>query len=230
MYGEEHASGIEASGKAEPQGPPDQGRTGRGRVRPRARPGAPGGHGRGDRGTRRRRPPHLQPVLREQGGRRPGLGPGRRGPYQRRPARPPGRRAPAHRIPPRRPGLARRPRDAGLAPPPEDLRAARPRRTGTDPLRRVPPHPGGRPGGLGRRRRGTARHRPPHRPAARRHGRRGAGALLAAQAAWVRGDRPDELPRLVERAFGALSGELFTRPPAPAPHSTTSTTEGNGTP
>ncbi|WP_330451471.1 MULTISPECIES: TetR family transcriptional regulator [unclassified Streptomyces] len=58
----------------------------------------------------------------------------------------------------------------------------------------------------------------------------GAGALLAAQAAWVRGDRPDELPRLVERAFGALSGELFTRPPAPAPHSTTSTTEGNGTP
>ncbi|SEE33414.1 transcriptional regulator, TetR family [Streptomyces sp. 2131.1] len=58
----------------------------------------------------------------------------------------------------------------------------------------------------------------------------GAGALLAAQAAWVRGDRPDELPRLVERAFDALSGELFTRPPAPAPHSTTSTTEGNGTP
>ncbi|TXS04665.1 TetR family transcriptional regulator [Streptomyces sp. col6] len=58
----------------------------------------------------------------------------------------------------------------------------------------------------------------------------GAGALLAAQAAWVRGDRPDELPRLVERAFDALSGELFTRPPVPAPHSTTSTTEGNGTP
>ncbi|WP_329022409.1 TetR family transcriptional regulator [Streptomyces sp. NBC_01423] len=58
----------------------------------------------------------------------------------------------------------------------------------------------------------------------------GAGALLAAQAAWVRGDRPDELPRLVERAFDALSGELFTRPPAPAPHSTTSTTEGNATP
>ncbi|OKJ66554.1 TetR family transcriptional regulator [Streptomyces sp. CB02460] len=57
----------------------------------------------------------------------------------------------------------------------------------------------------------------------------GAGALLAAQAAWVRGDRPDELPRLVERAFDALAGELFT---SPAPHSTTSTTsttEGNGT-
>ncbi|MCX0242318.1 TetR family transcriptional regulator [Streptomyces drozdowiczii] len=57
----------------------------------------------------------------------------------------------------------------------------------------------------------------------------GAGALLAAQAAWVRGDRPDELPRLVERAFDALVGELFT---GPAPHSTTSTTsttEGNGT-
>ncbi|MEU2247897.1 TetR family transcriptional regulator [Streptomyces sp. NPDC019224] len=57
----------------------------------------------------------------------------------------------------------------------------------------------------------------------------GAGALLAAQAAWVRGSRPDELPRLVERAFDALAGELFT----PAPHSTTSTTsptEGNGTP
>ncbi|MEU9532163.1 MULTISPECIES: TetR family transcriptional regulator [Streptomyces] len=58
----------------------------------------------------------------------------------------------------------------------------------------------------------------------------GAGALLAAQAAWVRGDRPDELPLLVERAFDALSGELFTRLPGPAPHSTTSTTEGNGTP
>ncbi|WP_330237727.1 TetR family transcriptional regulator [Streptomyces sp. NBC_00525] len=61
----------------------------------------------------------------------------------------------------------------------------------------------------------------------------GAGALLAAQAAWVRGDRPDELPRLVERAFDALAGELVTPPPAPAPHSTTrttSTTEGIGTP
>ncbi|WP_405896413.1 TetR family transcriptional regulator [Streptomyces sp. NBC_00727] len=58
----------------------------------------------------------------------------------------------------------------------------------------------------------------------------GAGALLAAQAAWVRGNRPDELPRLVESAFDALTGELLTRPPAPAPHSTTSTTEGNGTP
>lgn len=54
----------------------------------------------------------------------------------------------------------------------------------------------------------------------------GAGALLAAQAAWVRGNRPDELPRLVERAFDALDGELFT---SPASQSTTSTTEGNGT-
>lgn len=54
----------------------------------------------------------------------------------------------------------------------------------------------------------------------------GAGALLAAQAAWVRGNRPDELPRLVERAFDALAGELFT---SPASQSTTSTTEGNGT-
>ncbi|MGC4946849.1 TetR family transcriptional regulator [Streptomyces sp. DT224] len=62
----------------------------------------------------------------------------------------------------------------------------------------------------------------------------GAGALLAAQAAWVRGDRPDELPQLVDRAFEALAGELLTGPAPPgvgAPHSTTSTTtEGNGTP
>ncbi|THA71464.1 TetR family transcriptional regulator [Streptomyces sp. A0958] len=54
----------------------------------------------------------------------------------------------------------------------------------------------------------------------------GAGALLAAQAAWVRGNRPDELPRLVERAFDALAGELLA---SPASQSTTSTTEGNGT-
>lgn len=55
----------------------------------------------------------------------------------------------------------------------------------------------------------------------------GAGALLAAQAAWVRGGRPEELPRLVGQAFDALSGELFAQLPAgPASHSTT---EGNGT-
>ncbi|MFF1923621.1 TetR family transcriptional regulator [Streptomyces sp. NPDC058221] len=55
----------------------------------------------------------------------------------------------------------------------------------------------------------------------------GAGALLAAQAAWVRGGCPEELPRLVEQAFDALSGELFAQLPAgPASHSTT---EGNGT-
>ncbi|MER6501783.1 TetR family transcriptional regulator [Streptomyces sp. NPDC001455] len=46
----------------------------------------------------------------------------------------------------------------------------------------------------------------------------GAGALLAAQAAWVRGGHPDDLPRLVGQAFDALSGELFT---GPAPHRTT---------
>lgn len=63
----------------------------------------------------------------------------------------------------------------------------------------------------------------------------GAGALLAAQAAWVRGNRPDALPRLVERAFDALAAELFARPGpqstagSPASQSTTSTTEGNGT-
>ncbi|MFF9320901.1 TetR family transcriptional regulator [Streptomyces sp. NPDC014735] len=43
----------------------------------------------------------------------------------------------------------------------------------------------------------------------------GAGALLAAEAAWVRGGHPDDLPRLVGQAFDALSGELFT---GPAPH------------
>ncbi|WP_328892223.1 TetR family transcriptional regulator [Streptomyces sp. NBC_00236] len=54
----------------------------------------------------------------------------------------------------------------------------------------------------------------------------GAGALLAAQVAWVRGGCPDELPRLVEQAFDALSGELIQEPAGPASHSTT---EGNGT-
>ncbi|WNI33730.1 TetR family transcriptional regulator [Streptomyces sp. ITFR-6] len=55
----------------------------------------------------------------------------------------------------------------------------------------------------------------------------GAGALLAAQAAWVRGSCPEELPRLVAEAFDALSAELFAQSPAgPASHSTT---EGNGT-
>ncbi|MER7726756.1 TetR family transcriptional regulator [Streptomyces sp. NPDC096323] len=50
----------------------------------------------------------------------------------------------------------------------------------------------------------------------------GAGALLAAQAAWVRGGSPDELPRLVEQAFDALAGDLLTQDPAgPASHSTT---------
>ncbi|MFI6945802.1 TetR family transcriptional regulator [Streptomyces sp. NPDC050422] len=37
----------------------------------------------------------------------------------------------------------------------------------------------------------------------------GAGALLAAQVAWVRGGCPEELPRLVEQAFDALAGELI---------------------
>ncbi|WP_406447621.1 TetR family transcriptional regulator [Streptomyces sp. NBC_00876] len=55
----------------------------------------------------------------------------------------------------------------------------------------------------------------------------GAGALLAAQAAWVRGGCPDELPRLVEQAFDALAGDLLAQSPAgPASHSTT---EGNAT-
>ncbi|WP_335933176.1 TetR family transcriptional regulator [Streptomyces sp. PTD5-9] len=50
----------------------------------------------------------------------------------------------------------------------------------------------------------------------------GAGALLAAQAAWVRGGHRDDLPRLVGQAFDALSGELFARPPeGTAPHRTT---------
>ncbi|MBW5254391.1 TetR family transcriptional regulator [Streptomyces sp. P01-B04] len=55
----------------------------------------------------------------------------------------------------------------------------------------------------------------------------GAGALLAAQVAWVRGGCPDELPQLVEQAFDALSGELLQEPARPVSHSTT---EGNGTP
>ncbi|MEE1811128.1 TetR family transcriptional regulator [Streptomyces sp. BE133] len=55
----------------------------------------------------------------------------------------------------------------------------------------------------------------------------GAGALLAAQAAWARGGHPDNLPRLIGQAFDALSGELLTQLPAgAAPHSTT---EGNAT-
>ncbi|MET8512959.1 TetR family transcriptional regulator [Streptomyces sp. NPDC005077] len=53
----------------------------------------------------------------------------------------------------------------------------------------------------------------------------GAGALLAAQATWVRGGRPDALPQLVGQAFDALSGELLAQLPAgPTQHSTT---EGN---
>ncbi|MER6119201.1 TetR family transcriptional regulator [Streptomyces sp. A0642] len=53
----------------------------------------------------------------------------------------------------------------------------------------------------------------------------GAGALLAAQAAWVRGGRPEELPRLVEQAFDALAADLLTQ--APAGPASRSTTEGN---
>ncbi|MCX4728423.1 TetR family transcriptional regulator [Streptomyces sp. NBC_00963] len=36
----------------------------------------------------------------------------------------------------------------------------------------------------------------------------GAGALVAAQSAWVRGSRQDALPGLVHAAFAALTGEL----------------------
>ncbi|MFJ9187242.1 TetR family transcriptional regulator [Streptomyces anulatus] len=47
----------------------------------------------------------------------------------------------------------------------------------------------------------------------------GAGALLAAQAAWVRGGRPDALPALVAEAFDALSADLLGEPrPAPERH------------
>ncbi|MFF2008483.1 TetR family transcriptional regulator [Streptomyces sp. NPDC058195] len=50
----------------------------------------------------------------------------------------------------------------------------------------------------------------------------GAGALLAAQVAWARAGRPDDLPRLIGQAFDALAGELLTRSPGGrAPHSTT---------
>lgn len=50
----------------------------------------------------------------------------------------------------------------------------------------------------------------------------GAGALLAAQAAWVRGGRPAALPEFVVHAFDALSAHLLESPQAgPAPHSTT---------
>ncbi|MGW4230005.1 TetR/AcrR family transcriptional regulator [Streptomyces sp. NPDC004980] len=50
----------------------------------------------------------------------------------------------------------------------------------------------------------------------------GAGALLAAQAAWVRGGRPAALPEFVVHAFDALSGDLLEpRQDGSAPHSTT---------
>ncbi|MFD5200357.1 TetR family transcriptional regulator [Streptomyces sp. NPDC058375] len=58
----------------------------------------------------------------------------------------------------------------------------------------------------------------------------GAGALLAAQAAWVRGGRPDALPELVTEAFDALAADLLGEPrPGPEQHRsatrTISTTE-----
>ncbi|MEU1211677.1 TetR/AcrR family transcriptional regulator [Streptomyces sp. NPDC005791] len=50
----------------------------------------------------------------------------------------------------------------------------------------------------------------------------GAGALLAAQAAWVRGGRPAALPEFVVQAFDALSTNLLeSRQDGPGPHSTT---------
>ncbi|WP_406143785.1 TetR family transcriptional regulator [Streptomyces sp. NBC_01012] len=50
----------------------------------------------------------------------------------------------------------------------------------------------------------------------------GAGALLAAQTAWVRGGRPAALPDFVAHAFDALSVHLLdSRQDGPAPHSTT---------
>ncbi|MFJ3278403.1 TetR family transcriptional regulator [Streptomyces halstedii] len=50
----------------------------------------------------------------------------------------------------------------------------------------------------------------------------GAGALLAAQAAWVRSGRPAALPEFVVHAFDALSADLLEpRQGGPAPHSTT---------
>lgn len=113
-----------------------------------------------------------------------------------------------------------------MAPPPEDLRTAGPRRAGADlyaafhhirvdaqedSLAIVADRLGVDP-------------RQDIRPAVTVAA--GAGALLAAQVAWVRGGCPDELPRLVEQAFDALSGELIQEPAGPASHSTT---EGNGT-
>ncbi|WP_326701226.1 TetR family transcriptional regulator [Streptomyces sp. NBC_01754] len=50
----------------------------------------------------------------------------------------------------------------------------------------------------------------------------GAGALLAAQTAWVRSSRPAALPEFVADAFDALSAELLRTPAErTAPHSTT---------
>ncbi|MDT0432260.1 TetR/AcrR family transcriptional regulator [Streptomyces salyersiae] len=50
----------------------------------------------------------------------------------------------------------------------------------------------------------------------------GAGALLAAQAAWVRSGRPAALPEFVAQAFDALSAELLETPAErEAHHSTT---------
>ncbi|WP_069173782.1 TetR family transcriptional regulator [Streptomyces griseus] len=50
----------------------------------------------------------------------------------------------------------------------------------------------------------------------------GAGALLAAQTAWVRGGRPEALPAYVVHAFDALSADLLQhRQDTPPPHSTT---------
>ncbi|MFE9461895.1 TetR family transcriptional regulator [Streptomyces californicus] len=49
----------------------------------------------------------------------------------------------------------------------------------------------------------------------------GAGALLAAQAAWVRGGRPDALPDLVTEAFDALTADLLAEPYAAPERPTT---------
>ncbi|MBT2902055.1 TetR family transcriptional regulator, partial [Streptomyces sp. McG3] len=55
----------------------------------------------------------------------------------------------------------------------------------------------------------------------------GAGALLAAQAAWVRGGRPDALPGLVAEAFDALSADLLGGPrPASEQHRGNNSTTG----
>ncbi|XUZ94193.1 TetR family transcriptional regulator [Streptomyces araujoniae] len=53
----------------------------------------------------------------------------------------------------------------------------------------------------------------------------GAGALLAAQAAWVRGGRPDALPALVAEAFDALSADLLAAPDTTAGRHRPGTTE-----